>query len=48
MQLTLGHFRNVLLFWNPLKARLAELGMPTTEGRLPVVKVLYSTHMLGV
>jgi methylmalonyl-CoA mutase len=34
----------VTALYQALKARLAELGMKTTEGRLPVVKVRYSTH----
>jgi methylmalonyl-CoA mutase len=34
----------VTALYQALKVRLAELGMNTTEGRLPVVKVRYSTH----
>ncbi len=34
----------VTALYQALKTRLAELGMQTTEGRLPVVKVRYSTH----
>ncbi|WP_298601114.1 fused isobutyryl-CoA mutase/GTPase IcmF [uncultured Limnohabitans sp.] len=34
----------VTALYQALKTRLAELGMQTTEGRLPVVKVRHSTH----
>ncbi|MBP8150384.1 MAG: methylmalonyl-CoA mutase, partial [Limnohabitans sp.] len=34
----------VTALYQALKARLAELGMKTTEGRLPVVNVRHSTH----
>ena len=34
----------VTALYQALKTRLAVLGMQTTEGRLPVVKVRYSTH----
>jgi methylmalonyl-CoA mutase len=34
----------VTALYQALKNRLAELGMMTTEGRLPVVKVRHSTH----
>jgi methylmalonyl-CoA mutase len=34
----------VTALYQALKARLSELGMKTTEGRLPVVSVRYSTH----
>ena len=34
----------VTALYQALKTRLAQLGMQTTEGRLPVVKVRYSTH----
>jgi methylmalonyl-CoA mutase len=34
----------VTALYQALKVRLGELGMPTTEGRLPVVNVRHSTH----